>query len=128
VETIPPAVRSQIPGWIASLDERLEPASTKVVAVAIDSIYTFASVFGIQPTSETIHAATEIYSDALSELPDWAIEQAICNLKKSWKYQSLPKPVDIRSCLPAEYFRLKNRRLRLETALKDWYNSSPRLG
>ena len=114
---MPAEMRSLIPRRLRTLKAVIEPSSPEDLGVNVERLFSFLEAFGIQPTTQTITGVVSAYREALSDLPSWAVAEAISSIIKTWRYQSIPKPADIRANVPDSFYNARTEASRLQTAM-----------
>lgn len=94
-DDLPAGVRaSDLSGLLDVAQQRLLPSDAKQFAQAIDRLFTFARTFGTRDFDA--QAVAKFYREALADMPALALAGAVDAAIKTWKWQTIPKPADLR--------------------------------
>lgn len=110
-------LRAYLPELKAEIDASLVPAPAKMLAVLVSRLMEYATVFGAGPSDP--QAAAELYYEVLGELPLDLLEKAVAATKREHKWNTLPRPAEVRAHVSGEWSRRRTARIRADVALKD---------
>lgn len=108
-------LRAQLPGMLADLDTALIPATDRELAVAIAKLLEYSALLGVKITDSKETAA--IYAETLGDLPGPLLDEAIRATKRSHKFNTLPRPAEIRAHVSDDFGALKVARSRAQVAM-----------
>ena len=95
-----PSLRPSLPPAALEWQAKLSPASPQAFAVMIERLVHFAQAFGA--TVNDMAGVMEFYRDSLADLPADLLGQAIKETMRTHKYNTLPRPADIRQHIAEE--------------------------
>lgn len=85
----------------------------KAFTVLMRPLIQFCEVFGMFQTGMSVSRYLEFIANQVSDIPPVWLARAIERLVQEYRYQTLPKPADIRERVPDEFWQQKNERCRL---------------
>lgn len=107
---------------IAEIDAEIGPnawsytdttADVKAFTVLMRPLIQFCELFGMFQSGMTVTRYLEFIAHQVSDIPPVWLARAIERLVQEYRYQTLPKPADIRERVPDEFWQIKNERCRL---------------
>lgn len=88
------------------------PATPQEFNQVMSKLASFIKTFGGSPAE--LKEAADFYRLTLDDIPAPLLIQAIIETMRKWKYQSLPKPADIRAHIVDDLARANLAKMRLE--------------
>lgn len=110
-------MRAYLPELIEEIRASLEPVPAKMLAVLVSRLMEYAALFGAGPSDP--QAAAEVYFEVLGDLPLDLLEKAVVLTKREHKWNTLPRPAEVRAHVSAEWSRRDTSRMFAEVALRD---------
>ena len=111
---------SDLDGLADRAQDDLQAASPQDLGRALDRLFAFARTFGIRDFDAA--TVTPYYRDALAGAPALAVEAAVDAVIAKWKWQSLPKPADIKEMAEPAWGSLREARARIWAAQRTLEN------
>lgn len=113
---IPATYRGAIEGEVGAARALLTPATAEARAVALRKLLDFCRAFGMN-VPEDSKPLLAIWAEHLSDIPGDLLLTAVSRTTGGWKYQTPPKPADLRASVERDLVARRKRLHLAQTAL-----------